>query len=210
VLFVSHNMASIRMLCSKCMFLEKGQLKSIGDTDTIIGTYLSSNETLQSNEKDEIPLDLSLYNTGEAKFKKAFVLNSEFNKSDVLDFLEPFSVQFEIEVFKPIVDGLLSLFIVNQYGERILMAAENEKYKPQNFEKGYYSVSLEFEENLMPGNYSLGLSLAYFHTGSNIDFIESFYSFTVSKESKAKNMEYPWATIHGYIRPKTNWKINKL
>jgi len=210
VLFVSHNMASIRMLCNKCMFLEQGKLKNIGDTDTIIGTYLSSNEIIQTGEKDEIPSDLSLYNTGEAKFKKAFVLNSELKKTDTLDFLEPFSVQFEMDILKPIVDCTLILCIVNQYGERVLMAAEDEKYKPQSFEKGRYSTMIAFEENLMPGNYSLGLSIAYFHTGSSIDFIESFYTFTVSKESKAKNMEYPWATIHGYIRPKTKWKINKL
>ena len=123
--------------------------------------------------------------------------------------MEPFSVQFEIDITKPIVDGSLIVCIVNQYGERVLMAVEDEKYKPQSFEKGQYLTTIDFEENLMPGNYSLSLSIAYFHTGSCIDFIESFYSFTVSKESKAQNMEYPWATIHGYIRPKTKWKINK-
>lgn len=210
VLFVSHNMPSIRLLCTKCMFLEKGTLKSIGNTDHIIGTYLMTDVVSESTDKDEIPLSLSTYNTGEAKFKKAFVLNSEFRKVDRLDFLEKFSVQFEMEVYQHLVDCSLTVYIVNQYGERILMAAENEKYTPTIFEKGIYTISLDFDDNLMPGNYSLGFGLSYFHTGSSIDFIESFYTFTVNKESKAKNMEYPWATIHGYVCPKTKWKINKL
>jgi lipopolysaccharide transport system ATP-binding protein len=42
VLFVSHNMAAIRQLCSRCMLLEKGNLVASGETSLIISQYLSS------------------------------------------------------------------------------------------------------------------------------------------------------------------------
>lgn len=42
VLFVSHNMAAIENLCSRAIFLEKGQFSAAGETREIIHKYLSS------------------------------------------------------------------------------------------------------------------------------------------------------------------------
>jgi lipopolysaccharide transport system ATP-binding protein len=45
VLFVSHNMAAVKSLCTKAILLDKGQIEMEGDTDTIISKYLiGSNE----------------------------------------------------------------------------------------------------------------------------------------------------------------------
>lgn len=42
VLFVSHNMAAVRSLCSKGILLESGQISKQGDINTVIQEYLSS------------------------------------------------------------------------------------------------------------------------------------------------------------------------
>lgn len=206
VLFVSHNMPSIRLLCNTCAFMENGRLRSIGETDSIIAEYLSGNRSEGPNS-DLIPPDLSIYHTGEAKFKRASVLNSRNEKVKELEFLEKFKVEVEVEMVKDVFETALMLFIVNSYGERIMMSVENDKFKPVSLTKGTHLINIDFNEQLMPGSYSLSLSIAHYHSGAAIDFIESFYPFTVSKESKTENMEYPWATIHGYIRPKTKWTI---
>ncbi|MDH3217639.1 MAG: polysaccharide ABC transporter ATP-binding protein [Candidatus Krumholzibacteria bacterium] len=44
VLFVSHNMGSIRRLCSRAMLLTEGTVSLTGDTDTVVDTYLSGFE----------------------------------------------------------------------------------------------------------------------------------------------------------------------
>jgi lipopolysaccharide transport system ATP-binding protein len=43
ILFVSHNMASIKNLCSKGILLENGMVKKEGDINEIVSAYLSSN-----------------------------------------------------------------------------------------------------------------------------------------------------------------------
>ncbi|MGB0917775.1 MAG: ABC transporter ATP-binding protein [Flavobacteriales bacterium] len=43
VLFVSHNMASVKNLCSRAMLLSNGTVTSAGSPDDIINNYLSSN-----------------------------------------------------------------------------------------------------------------------------------------------------------------------
>ena len=52
VLFVSHNMASIRQLCHNCVLLENGSVKSIGEVNEIVDQYLEA-ETLRGEENKE-------------------------------------------------------------------------------------------------------------------------------------------------------------
>lgn len=49
VLFVSHNLASVKSLCTRSLLLEKGKIKAIGDTDEIINKYISSTNTEEKN-----------------------------------------------------------------------------------------------------------------------------------------------------------------
>lgn len=49
VLFVSHNMGSIKALCKKTILLDNGRLKHQGDTSLIISNYLSTKLVNHSN-----------------------------------------------------------------------------------------------------------------------------------------------------------------
>ncbi|HRN94070.1 MAG TPA: polysaccharide ABC transporter ATP-binding protein [Chitinophagales bacterium] len=44
VLFVSHNMLAVKSLCTRLLWLDHGQSKSIGDVDEIISSYLSNQQ----------------------------------------------------------------------------------------------------------------------------------------------------------------------
>lgn len=48
ILFVSHNMGAIRNFCSRCLYLEKGMVKSDGPTDQILPMYFGlGNQTTE-------------------------------------------------------------------------------------------------------------------------------------------------------------------
>ncbi len=53
VLFVSHNMGSIKTLCNKSVLLKDGSVLNLGDTQTIIDQYLSVSEDNVSERTDE-------------------------------------------------------------------------------------------------------------------------------------------------------------
>lgn len=42
ILFVSHNMTAIQNLCSRCLFLEQGQVKAFGETKQVVDQYLKT------------------------------------------------------------------------------------------------------------------------------------------------------------------------
>lgn len=55
VLFVSHNMASIRALCSIGVLLEDGTVKSVGEIDDVVDVYLNgTRSTITTNIRDNI------------------------------------------------------------------------------------------------------------------------------------------------------------
>ena len=49
VLFVSHNMTSIKQLCQKCIWLDNGKVKERGLVNAIVDNYLASNSVKEFN-----------------------------------------------------------------------------------------------------------------------------------------------------------------
>jgi len=58
VLFVSHNMGSIKQLCSNVAILKAGELNAIGKSDQIITKYLLDNSLKTGLYQDSVRLDL--------------------------------------------------------------------------------------------------------------------------------------------------------
>lgn len=55
VLFVSHNVQAVRSLCKKTIWLQDGQVRSMGDSDAIVEAYLqASTRREHSNDLSEI------------------------------------------------------------------------------------------------------------------------------------------------------------
>jgi len=79
VLFVSHNMAAIENLCSKAILLNNGCITNIGDTRSVIQTYL----------KTSLPPESSFFNlenlterkgTGQIRFTYFYIEDSQGNR----------------------------------------------------------------------------------------------------------------------------------
>ncbi len=210
VLFVSHNLVSLRALCTTSLLMQHGKLIASGETNQMISMYLAANKQIEGAAGADIPQSESSVFTGEAKFKKLYVLDENGEPKNTFFFNETIVIVLHLEVYQKLENVMSNIFVLNQFGERILMATANSGYKPCTYEKGEHEITIKFNDNLMPGEYSFGLSLANFFTGANIDFVESFGNFTVAKESKSGDTEYPWATVHGYIQPDTDWKEKKI
>jgi len=71
VLFVSHNMAAIENLCSKCIFLEKGVVKLISNTNAVVGSYVRSSEYFSN---DRLNID-TREGSNEISFRKVSFMN---------------------------------------------------------------------------------------------------------------------------------------
>ena len=83
VLFVSHNMASVRSLCSSAIVLDKGQIKATGQTDKMIELY--KNDSLQELSK-KILLDSEERQQKDTYISSFHILDSTGNPTNKLSF----------------------------------------------------------------------------------------------------------------------------
>ena len=98
VLFVSHNMASVRKICSKGLLMRNGRVAMIDDIERVVDNYLSSEaKQVFSQEwelKDAPGNDL-------VKVKKVEVKNSVANKLENFDVQTPLEISIEFHYLQP-------------------------------------------------------------------------------------------------------------
>ncbi len=176
VLFVSHNMTSIKQLCQKSVWLENGKVKEIGNVNTIVDNYLASNSSNEFNTF--LPIDNNRRNEDPSiRITDFKLLNNLPKTGDILQF------EFEIE---------------NKSDEtkqvEMAIAIKNIQYEPvtQFFSKDTNStILLKPGENsisvatpslpLVEGNYHLNLWV-----GSNqriIDWISDCFNLKIESGS---------------------------
>ena len=105
VLFVSHNMGAVSNLCSSCVLLENGMMKSSGKTETVIPEYLNSgiqhsSAAVFSDKKADacfrsvrIVAGTSNNSAGEIDVRFPFSLNFEYH---ITNFVSGMSIAFSV------------------------------------------------------------------------------------------------------------------
>ena len=104
VLFVSHNMASIRQLCNKCVLMEQGRIVEYGETYSIINSYLENN--FQVNN-----IEFPVY----SKNREIKIVNIEQKTAH-----SDLDIFVDLELNQPIHQIGLGIEIQNSKGDRII------------------------------------------------------------------------------------------
>ena len=87
VLFVSHNMASIGLLCQHCVLLENGMLTMIGDTSEVINAYISQNYKINYKTIEDVEVTRGFRIND-------FVIEQNGVQTDEVEQGTPFSISF--------------------------------------------------------------------------------------------------------------------
>lgn len=77
VLMVSHNMEAIRKLCERTIFLDKGKLLMVGDTNSVIDAYLSNCGT---ETFSEISIRTDRRGNGKVRIEEVYFIDNKNNK----------------------------------------------------------------------------------------------------------------------------------
>jgi lipopolysaccharide transport system ATP-binding protein len=206
VLFVSHNMAAVQSLCEKGILLGAGQLLYQGLTNQLISNYMSSNQIVEKSISGDI-IKKSEFNAGIGFFRRILIKNRFDEPQTDFAFLEPVTIFFEFESFELIENVVVSIIINDQFENSVLMGTVGEFYERININKGLTKCRFIIKENLMPGMYSVTLSMAYFFSGYAVDYNENVARFAVEYSTKDGKNTYPWHTVHGKIKPQNQISI---
>jgi lipopolysaccharide transport system ATP-binding protein len=177
VLFVSHNMASIKQLCASSIFLKNGQIVDIGETKKIISNYLVGVLENKYYFKDDDAIITLIEILNENIFCDEVVLikiNLNIKKIDCRN--------DAIEVFFWTTDGVLVFHSICEL---------------MGFESG--SVLLEIPGNLLNSvNYSINIGISS-HYSSWKEKHDNVLNFKVTEKYREIKSSRKW---EGIVRPK--------
>jgi lipopolysaccharide transport system ATP-binding protein len=208
VLFVSHNMAAVKSLCTRAICLEKGTLVANDIPDIVIHEYLHADaeDFFDGHIPDERPRQ---FETGELRFTQVSLLSRSGNPTMTLEtgseheFVVRFTVKQEID------DAFLELGITDRDGNQLtqsrwpLHARSGLRLSP-----GDYEVRVKSSLNLFPGSYAVLLA-AHRTDGTTIEWVERALDLEVVNASTESPHHHPWA-VRGFLRPDDHWSEPRL
>ena len=144
VLFVSHNMASIRQLCGTGILLENGQVKASGEINNIVDLYLEQ-ETLRGELNNEWTLESG------PKSGSITVLKSGVKyEGSCLDSSMPFDLEYEFYNSEEGLTLAVNPHVYNSQG----ICLFNIETKMENLSKGVHRAIFHVPGGLFcEGNY---------------------------------------------------------
>lgn len=198
VLFVSHNMGSIRKLCNQGILLSNGSLELIGAIENVVNSYIKSNS---DPTKRSISFLLD-------KAKPICIVNISIevagkSQNEILDIKDNIKIVIEYIVNENIQGSNISLSL-NKEGD-IIFRSWDIDCSPTFFEmrkKGHYYTEVPLPNYLMPGGYSLNVSCGRPGAGS-IQRLEDCLMFEI--ENTDTDGTFKSFSRGGLIRSGIKW-----
>jgi len=174
VLFVSHNMGLLQMLCKRGIFLQQGAVSTDGTITEAVDAYL---QTLEQARTQDLSKRKDRKGQGQVRLVAAEVTNSSNGESSVLKTGHPARFVFWVNAFVP---GMAcNFFIYDTIGQPVTsfmsrVRGPGDVYDPENGSK--FVCDLD-ELLLLPGRYRIDVAIV----GDNNlqDFIEAAAVFEV-------------------------------
>jgi lipopolysaccharide transport system ATP-binding protein len=201
ILFVSHNMASVKRLCKNGIVLTDGKLDFLGAINETVSKYLqiakSNLNTYMSPKNNEIPFNLETVKVYNIQNKKL----EEFLFSQSINIFIKYTTN---EIFKK---SYIALHIYNSDLNFVLFSRDIESNEKLLYfrEKGLHGSEICIPQyTLAPGVYSISLHFCIEKT--LIRKYDNICSFRVIDESSVRCLRnLPW---HGSSGIMLNWNYN--
>ena len=136
VMFVSHNMAALRALCSRGIVLHKGSVILDTDTSTAVQEYLARDLAFDAKV---IWDETNPRATPEIRLLKAHVLNEKDEHATVIDCREEFSIVVEYEVLQSISGLRIGFFLQNSEGIGLFGSNDPDAWSEPTRKPGHYT-----------------------------------------------------------------------
>jgi lipopolysaccharide transport system ATP-binding protein len=187
VLFVSHNMAAIRTLCSTAILLNKGAINCIGSTSECLTIYEDGNLENKGN-----------YWKRSAESKNDSLVINQINS--VLNGSQPnlaLDLEIQLQSLKSHKSAHLVIDISDAAGTAIMQAIPSiENYL--HFKQMSHLVKINIQlPPLIPGQYLISVWVGS-HNSETIEWIKEATMFDVN-DSPVLGRSFPHTKDHGYL-----------
>lgn len=202
VLFVSHNMAAVKSLCTRAIVLENGTVKYQGKTEQALDVYLTrnydSNNSINFLEKEKAKIK-------DLQFKSLNLKNQNNNKTREFSIGDDVNIEFVIKnlTSEKKIDVGIQIKSIDDTPIFHIMGRDSNYQLILNKEEETFKVCLD-DIRLFPGVYSINLTCNNLSGHQMFDFIEDAISFEIVDGGKYTNRTLPKAAGQFFLNP--TWK----
>lgn len=202
VLFVSHNMGTIRALCNRGILLSNGTMALDAGIDDAIELYLRTNAMLAGD--GTVPSAASKSQSGDGRITHIRLSDRQGNyRSDFL-YGAPVGIEIAMDSQIEVERCLIGIQVKNSMNESIVDYVNIYDSTHLSLQKGMNHFKIALENHLHPGKYYLNITVARLN-GVPIDSLESITEFHVSNLGETAESGYPFGWFNGYLKGKANW-----
>jgi lipopolysaccharide transport system ATP-binding protein len=208
IVFVSHNMAAIKRLCSRVYWIDEGRVRETGPSERIVDDYLRQTDPVGGEGSVTIAKDVPRLGTGEAHFMAVALSGSGGAPKSAFALGEALVADIELDVHRDLEDVVLEVGVTTADGQRVVTTQSVDFGRPTiDIPIGKARVTVDLAAQLLPGEFSLDLAVHY-STGQTIDFVERALRFAVVNVSESDPEDYyRWPVVRGFTRVPSEWSI---
>lgn len=198
ILFVSHQMNTIRQLCDRVIVLKEGQVIYDGDVEGGIRIYNS--EAYLEKQLHYDYTDLPRYPDFDLKKAQVMSLSVLQNETSIYEANEPIEFRLKIRIKIPNI-GDLSFRMMIWHADETPIETAFTKIFANITEVGDYDVEVKINDHhLAPGLYKLTIILSGGESNSNsenFDYVYPAFVFEVlNADGTSRNWSRSWGWVH--------------
>ena len=214
VLFVSHNLASVKMLTERCIWLDKGRLLEFGPTEEVFRRYVASHGEATGGGF----VDLSDVTAGRARkplggdlrFESLELVDAEGRRTDTHLSGDPIAFRIRLRAREAMLGRRVTVRCLVSTLEGVLVFSTESGPREADLEPGVYETTFALEPSpLEAGVYTVELdtiTVSDFAAAASQDLIPSAATFHV--EDNPAFAEERFATLYerrGVVRVDGEW-----
>lgn len=186
ILYVSHNMSTVRQICTRCIVMKEGKIIFDGDVEEAIRIYSEESFKFELKQELDVPEKFPANQCG-------CITSFEILDRDnlIFDSKEKLKVRFGVKIVKP-VKNVACLISVRYAGVNLVGSYMTEYMDfSETTDNGYFDVELDLS-NLAQGKYFCELRWGEPNAGRFVLHEErlSLFGFEIS-ENKRRN-DFSW------------------
>jgi homopolymeric O-antigen transport system ATP-binding protein len=205
VVFVSHNMAAVRSLTYKSLWLDHGRVAADGPTSDVVSAYLAS--TIDEEVSGVVDLSdnpsrgrVGKFTAGRVRFTSVSLLDAGDRPALAFGEGAPLRVDMRFDVREPVRFLELYVRVKSTEGQRLFSSFAGQLESVVR--PGSYRSVCEIENPLRPGRYVVELVA---RAADPEDIVPSAISFAVEAgHLEEENLRYA-STSDGVVRVRSSW-----
>ena len=202
VLFVSHNMLAIKMLCGRALLIDEGRIKRAGSASDVVQYYLMGENTCEKKTwaRRERP--------GNDSFKLNSVRLVDESNAEVsaIKLTETLIVEIDYEVVSPGAMAIFSLLLLNSEGIEVFASVNNgeTQFYGKPLECGHYVSRCRIYPNLLnSGRYYITI-VGFSGNWTDPFHVDQVVAFDAVDDGVLRRDFF--GNYGGFIRPQLDWE----